>query len=320
MSDVRFDGARVWITGGHGFLGRQVVQRAGAAGADVLAPMHAELELRDPAAVNAFAVARRPDIVIHLAARVGGIGANQVHPGTFWRDNTMMGVNVLEAARVAGAKRVVIVGTVCAYPKFTSVPFQEEDLWSGFPEETNAPYGVAKRALATGLAAYRDEFGLGGAYLLPANLYGPHDDFDPKTSHVIPALVRKFVEAAAAGAPSVRAWGSGTVSREFLYVEDCAEAVVAAAATLDDPEPINLGTGVETTIRDLAETIAAIVGFPGTTEWDSSRPDGQPRRSLDTRRAAERLGWRARTPLEVGLRRTVEWYRFRNAAGPGATN
>ena len=309
MSSADLAGQRVWVTGGHGFLGKRVLERLMALGAEVVAPPHAELELRDPAAVNAFAQREGPDVVVHLAARVGGIGANQVHPGTFWRDNTLMGVNVLEAARLGGAKRVVIVGTVCAYPKFTAVPFREDDLWSGFPEETNAPYGVAKRALATGLQAYRDEFGLGGAYLLPANLYGPEDDFDLQTSHVIPALIRKFVEAQEAGAAEVPAWGTGSASREFLYVEDCAEAIVLAAATCDDPEPINLGTGAETTIGDLAETIGRLVGFEGRIAWDPTKPDGQPRRSLDTRRGAQRLGWRASTSLEEGLCRTVAWYR-----------
>ena len=306
----------VWVTGGHGFLGRVVVRRLAAAGAEVCAPTHAELDLLDAAATLDHARRLRPGVVVHLAAHVGGIGANARHPGTFWRDNLWMGVNVLEAARVGGAARTVVVGTVCAYPKFTAVPFREDDLWSGFPEETNAPYGVAKRALATGLSAYREEFGLGGAYLLPANLYGPGDDFDLATSHVIPALIRKVVEAQAAGAREVHAWGSGRASREFLYVEDCAEAVVAAAARVDDPEPINVGTGREVTIAEVAAAIAATAGFEGTFVWDPSKPDGQPRRALETSRARERLGWTARTPLEEGLAATLAWYRA-HAAGVG---
>jgi GDP-L-fucose synthase len=302
-------GRRVWVTGGHGFLGRVVVRRLEQAGADVRAPRHADLELLDAPAVLAFARATRPELVVHLAAHVGGIGANARHPGTFWRDNLWMGVNVLEAARQGGAVRTVVVGTVCAYPKFTPVPFREDDLWSGHPEETNAPYGIAKRALATGLQAYRDEFGMAGAYLLPANLYGPGDDFDLQTSHVIPALIRKVVEAQALGHDHITAWGSGRASREFLYVDDCAAAVVAAATHLDDPEPVNVGTGKEITIRALATRIADLAGFQGSIVWDEAKPDGQPRRALDTTRAVERLGWRAATPLDQGLATTIAWYR-----------
>ena len=302
-------GARVWVTGANGFLGRVVMRRLAEAGAEALGPTHDELELRDPRATTAYAKDHAPQVVIHLAARVGGIGANQRHPGTFWRDNTLMGVNVLEAAREAAAARAVIVGTVCAYPKFTPVPFEEASLWAGFPEETNAPYGVAKRALATGLDAYKREFGLAGSYLLPANLYGPHDDFHLENSHVIPAIIRKCVDAQAAGEAAIDLWGTGAASREFLYVEDCAEAIVLAAAIGDDPAPLNLGTGREITIRDLAELIVQVTGFEGTIRWDSSRPDGQPRRSLDTRAAAARLGWHARTPLEKGLAETVAWFR-----------
>ena len=300
----------VLVTGGRGFLGRVVCRRLTEAGAArVLAPTHAEVELRDPGAVETAFRSAKPDVVVHLAARVGGIGANQRRPGTFFRDNLLMGVNVLDAARAAGVKRLVVVGTVCAYPKFTPVPFQETSLWDGFPEETNAPYGVAKRALQVGMAAYRQEFGLGGAYLLPANLYGPHDDFDYETSHVIPAMLRKCEEARAAGRPEVTLWGTGTPSREFLYVEDCAEAIVLAAAKVDDPEPINLGTGREVTMRELARLVAEAVGFQGTFRWDASRPDGQPRRALEVSRARARLGWSPRTRLEDGLKATIEWYR-----------
>ena len=303
-------GATVLVTGGAGFLGRVVCRRLAEAGAaKVLAPSHAELDLRSAGAVEAAFCAARPDVVVHLAARVGGIGANQRRPGTFFRDNLLMGVNVLEAARAAVVKRLVVVGTVCAYPKFTPVPFRETSLWDGFPEETNAPYGVAKRALQTGMEAYRQEFGLAGAYLLPANLYGPHDDFDLETSHVIPAMLRKCEDARVAGASEVTLWGTGTPTREFLFVEDCAEALVLAAAKIDDPTPINLGTGREVSMKDLAGLVAKAVGYTGTFRWDPARPDGQPRRALDVSRAKERLDWTARTSLEDGLAQTIAWFR-----------
>jgi len=311
-------GRRVFVTGGHGFLGRHVLDRLASAGcAEVRTPRHTELELLDGPAVAAALREARPHVVVHLAARVGGIGANQRQPGTFWHHNLLMGVNVLEGARLAGVRRLVVVGTVCSYPKFTPVPFREADLWNGFPEETNAPYGVAKRALATGMDAYQRQFGLGGAFLLPANLYGPGDNFDLENSHVIPAMVRKCAEAAAMAAPTVTLWGTGTPSREFLYVGDAAEAVVRAAASIDDPAPMNVGTGREITMRALAALVADATGFRGQVIWDPSRPDGQPRRSLDTSEAARRLGWQARTTLEDGLRETVRWYR--ESAGAGRT-
>jgi GDP-L-fucose synthase len=303
-------GATVFVTGGAGFLGRVVCRRLAEAGAaKVLAPPHAELDLRSAGAVETAFCAARPDVVVHLAARVGGIGANQRRPGTFFRDNLLMGVNVLEAARAAVVKRLVVVGTVCAYPKFTPVPFRETSLWDGFPEETNAPYGVAKRALQTGMEAYRQEFGLSGAYLLPANLYGPHDDFDLETSHVIPAMLRKCEDARVAGAAEVTLWGTGTPTREFLFVEDCAEALVLAAGRIDDPTPINLGTGREVSMKQLADLVAKAVGYTGTFRWDPARPDGQPRRALDVTRAKERLDWTARTSLEDGLAQTIAWFR-----------
>lgn len=302
-------GVPVFVTGGRGFLGRAVCARLAAAGARVAAPTRAEVDLLDGEACRSALRATRPQVVVHLAASVGGIGANQRHPAVFWHENTLLGVNVLEASHRAGVARVVIVGTVCAYPKHTPVPFRESALWDGYPEETNAPYGVAKRALWTGLKAYRDEFGLGGAYLLPANLYGPHDDFDLETSHVIPAMLRKCEEARLAGRDEVRLWGTGRPTREFLYVEDCAAAIALAAAGLDDPEPMNLGTGREISMADLARLIAAATGFSGRLTWDPSRPDGQPRRALDVTRARERLGWTAATPLERGLADTLRWYR-----------
>jgi GDP-L-fucose synthase len=308
-------GARVLVTGAHGFLGRFVCERLAAADVEmILAPTEEELDLRDPAAVEGAFGELEPDVVIHLAARVGGIGANQKHPGTYWRDNTLMGVNVIEGARQAGARRCVVVGTVCAYPKFTPVPFREDDLWAGYPEETNAPYGVAKRSLAVGLDAYQREFGLAGAFLMPANLYGPGDNFDLESSHVIPAMIRKCEEARVAGRDAVELWGTGEPSREFLYVEDCAEAIVLAAGRLDDPVPVNLGTGREIRMRDLAALIATATDFEGEFVWNADRPDGQPRRALDTSRAAEVLGWRAATALEDGLAKTVAWFREHSRA------
>lgn len=304
------EGQRVFVTGGHGFLGRFLCEALEGAGVpEVIAPPKEALDLRVPEAVGRIFQETRPSVVIHLAARVGGIGANEQRPGTFWRDNLLMGVNVIEACRVAEVKRVVVVGTVCAYPKYTPVPFREADLWAGFPEETNAPYGVAKRTLATGMAAYRREFGLAGAFLLPANLYGPGDKFDLETSHVIPAMIRKCEEARIEGAASVELWGTGNPSREFLYVGDCAEALVLAAQRVDDPEPMNLGTGRETTMRELAGLVAESCGYEGAFTWNATRPDGQPRRTLDTSRAKEVLGWEASTRLEEGLATTVAWYR-----------
>ena len=247
----------------------------------------------------------RPELVFHLAAEVGGIGANRANPGRYWYANLMMGAHVLEQSRLHEVEKLVIAGTVCSYPKFTPVPFQENELWNGFPEETNAPYGVAKKAVLVGAQAYREQYGLRTAYLLPANLYGPGDNFDLETSHVIPALIRKMVESRR----EVVLWGDGSPSREFLYVDDCVEGLVLAAERYEGADAVNLGTGVETTIRDLAETIADITGFEGEIVWDTSMPNGQPRRSLDASRAEELFGFRARTALRDGLVRTVEWYR-----------
>jgi GDP-L-fucose synthase len=303
-------GKRVLLTGGAGFLGRPVRDRLEAAGAaEVVVPKRSEYDLTQQAAVGELMDRERPDIVVHLAAEVGGIGANRDNPGRFFYANMAMGLHLIEAARVTGVQKFVQVGTVCSYPKVTDVPFSELNLWNGYPEETNAPYGVAKKALLVMLDAYRQQYGLRSAYLLPANLYGPGDNFDTGSSHVIPALVRKCDEARLAGADHMVCWGTGAASREFLYVDDCADAVVLAAAILEQPEPVNIGVGAETTIRELVELIADATGFSGEIRWDASQPDGQPRRSLDTTRAERLLGFRARTALRDGLDATIAWFR-----------
>ena len=300
---------RVMVTGGSGFFGSFVTARLRAEGAgEVFVPRS-----RDYDFVNAGAVRRayrdaHPDIVIHLAATVGGIGANQRHPGEFFYKNLMMGVQTMEEARQHGVEKFVAIGTVCSYPKHTPVPFREDDLWVGYPEETNAPYGLAKKMLLVQSQAYRAQYGFNAINLLPTNLYGPRDNFDLETSHVIPALIRKCVEAKQAGAASVTCWGTGKPSRDFLYVEDAAEAVVLAAERHTDSAPVNLGSGSEVSMRDLAEMVRKVTGYQGELVWDASRPDGQPRRCLDTSRAERAFGFRARTPLAVGLERTVEWY------------
>jgi len=305
---------RVVVTGGAGFLGAVVctlLRARGAAAVEV--PRRAEYDLTRAADVDRMMDGMRPDVVLHLAAEVGGIGANRDNPGRFFYANMAMALHLIEAARVAGIRKFVQVGTICAYPKHTPVPFREEELWNGYPEETNAPYGVAKKAALVMLEGYRQQYGLRSAYLLPVNLYGPRDNFDLHTSHVIPALIRKCLEARERGDDHIECWGTGSASREFLYVDDAAEGIVRAAEVMDDPEPINLGTGMEITIRDLVELIARLTGFEGEIRWDASRPDGQPRRCLDTTRATERLGWTAEVGFEEGLRRTIEWYRAHGA-------
>jgi GDP-L-fucose synthase len=295
----------VLVTGGGGFLGSHLVARLEADGHDVFAARRRDydLTLREDAE-RMFADAR-PELVFHLAAEVGGIGANRANPGRYWYANLMMGAHVLELARVNDVGKLVVAGTVCAYPKFTPVPFREDDLWDGYPEETNAPYGVAKKSVLVGGQAYREQYGLNTVFLLPANLYGPRDTFHPTNAHVIPDLIRKMSEARA----EVVLWGDGSPTREFLYVEDAAEGLALAAARYDGPEPVNLGTGVETSIREVAELVAEQVGFEGEIVWDTSMPNGQPRRSLDASRARELFGFVARTPLRDGIARTVAWYR-----------
>ncbi len=303
-------GKRVCVTGGSGFLGRVVCDRIREQGVrDIFVPSSAEFDLTCGEATAHMLDHARPDVVIHLAAEVGGIGANQRRPGRFFYANMAMGLHLIEECRKRHVEKFVQVATVCAYPKHCPVPFREDDLWNGYPEETNAPYGLAKRTLGVMLEAYRAEYDFNGVYVIPVNLYGPNDNFDPKSSHVIPALIRKFAKAVEDGNDVVTCWGSGKASREFLYVDDAAEGIVAAAAKLNDSLPINLGTGCEITIADLAQKIASLCGFTGRIEWDASRPDGQPRRQLDTSRAAELLDWRAHTKLDDGLKRTVDWWR-----------
>ncbi len=296
---------RVLVTGGGGFVGSHLVERLEAAGHEVVAARRRDHDLTSLEDTAQLYEAVRPELVFHLAAEVGGIGANRANPGRYWYANLLMGAHVLEQSRLHGVGKLVIAGTVCAYPKHTPVPFREDDLWNGYPEETNAPYGVAKKAVLVGAQAYREQYGLNSIYLLPANLYGPRDNFDLESSHVIPALIRKMLEAK----DEVVLWGDGSPSREFLYVDDCVEGLLLAAERYDGAEPVNLGTGVETTIRELAETVADVTGFEGEIVWDTSMPNGQPRRSLDASRAAELFGFRAATALREGIERTVAWFR-----------
>lgn len=301
---------KILVTGGGGFLGRVVVQKLMAHGVpreNIFAPRSEEINLlRREDCVKAVV---GQDIVIHLAAVVGGIGANREHPGRFFYENVMMGVQLMEAARLAGVKKFVAVGTICAYPKLTPAPFKEEDLWNGYPEETNAPYGLAKKMLLVQAQAYRTEYGFNGIYLLPVNLYGPGDNFDPKTSHVIPAIIRKVDDAEKAGASYIEAWGTGMATREFLYVDDAAEAIVLATEKYDKPEPVNLGSGREILVKDLIETICRVMDFHGEIRWNPAEPDGQPRRLLDVSRAEREFGFRAKMKFEEGLRATIDWYR-----------
>ena len=307
MSDF-WSGRRVLVTGGNGFLGRVVVRLLENEGASVVAPTHAEFDLVVPGVADDMLRAHSPTHVIHLAARVGGIGYNLVDPARLYFDNLMMGTHIIEAARAAGTEKTVLLGTVCSYPKFTPVPFREESFWDGYPEETNAPYGIAKKAHLVHAQVNNAQYGQKFAYLIPTNLYEPGDKFHPSVSHVIPALIKKCVEARESGAAHIDVWGTGSASREYLYVEDAASAIVLAAQSHEGVEPINLGSDREITIRETAETIARITGFTGELRWDTTKPDGQPRRRIDPSRAAELLGWSARMDFAEGIRRTVDWY------------
>lgn len=304
-----WDDKRVMVTGGAGFLGRHVVAKLEAAGArQIFVPRSADYDLRSETDIKRALADAKPDIIIHLAAVVGGIGANRDNPGKFFYDNAIMGIQLMEQARLAGVEKFVTIGTVCSYPKFTPVPFREDDLWNGYPEETNAPYGIAKKALLVQGQAYRQQYGFNSIHLIPVNLYGPWDNFDPASSHVIPALIKKCVDAREANAPSIEVWGTGSASREFIYVDDAAEGIVLGAKRYDGAEPVNLGTGYEITIRDLVELIVKLTGYEGEIVWDASKPDGQPRRSLDTSRAHEAFGFTAKTSFDDGLREMVGWY------------
>jgi GDP-L-fucose synthase len=300
---------RVLVTGGGGFLGSHVVERLEAEGHEAFVPRRRDYDLTLAHDTERLFADARPELVLHLAAEVGGIGANRANPGRYWYANLMMGAHVLEQSRLHEVSKVVLLGTICAYPKFAPIPFREDDLWDGYPEETNAPYGVAKKALLVGGQAYREQYGTNAVYLLPVNLYGPRDNFDLQTSHVIPALIRKMVEAQETGEREIVLWGDGSPTREFLYVEDCADGILLAARDYDGPEPVNLGTGEEIAIRDLAELIAELTGFDGEIVWDTAMPNGQPRRQLDVSRAEELFGFRARVAFREGLARTIAWYR-----------
>ena len=300
---------RVVVTGGAGFLGRFVVSRLEShPGVQVVVPRSKDYDLVEAENVKRLLADADPDLVLHLAAVVGGIGHNQNNPGRFFYDNLMMGTQLIEQSRRHGVKKFVAIGTVCAYPKYTPTPFKEDDIWNGYPEETNAPYGLAKKMMLVQSQAYREQYGFNSIFLLPANLYGPGDNFDLETSHVIPALIRKCCEARDQGLAYIDAWGSGQVSREFLYVEDCADAILAAATSYNESIPVNIGSGKEILIKDLVETIARLTRFEGEIRWRTDRPDGQPRRQLDTSRALEKFGFQAKTDLEDGLKRTIDWY------------
>lgn len=304
-------GQRVVVTGGAGFLGSFVVEKLRERDwvDDVFVPRSRDYDLREKDAVIRMYEDARPNIVIHLAGVVGGIGANRANPGRFFYDNLIMGIQIMHYAHLYGVEKFVAIGTICSYPKFTPVPFKEENLWDGYPEETNAPYGLAKKMLLVQAQAYRQQYGFNAIYLLPVNLYGPRDNFDLETSHVIPALIRKCIEAQERGEDHLVVWGDGSPTREFLYVEDCAEAIVVATERYNKPDPVNIGAGFEISIKDLVHLIADLTGFTGEIVWDTSRPGGQPRRCLDTTRAWKEFGWRAQTSLEEGLRKTIAWYK-----------
>jgi len=308
----------VVVTGGSGFLGTHVVERLEREGCrQVFVPRSSEYDLRHEADIKRLLEVAKPEVIIHLAAVVGGIGANRLNPGRFFYDNLMMGTQLMEQSRLYGVDKFVAIGTICAYPKFARIPFREEELWDGYPEETNAPYGLAKKMMLVQSQAYRQQYGFNSVYLLPVNLYGPRDNFDLLSSHVIPALIRKCVEARDAGLDHIQVWGTGTATREFLYVEDAADGIVRAAELYNESEPVNLGSGMEISIRDLVELIAELTGFQGRLVWDSTKPDGQPRRMLDTTRAREKFGFVANTDFREGLRRTIAWFEQQQAVTRG---
>jgi GDP-L-fucose synthase len=322
----RLRSKRILLTGGAGFLGSNIARQLRKKGCErIVVPRKAAFDLTKPEAVERLFQEARPEVVIHAAAVVGGIGANQANPGRFFYENAVMGMHLIEACRRYGVEKTVVIGTICSYPKFTPVPFREEDLWNGYPEETNAPYGIAKKALLVQCQSYRAQYGMNAIVLLPVNLYGPGDNFDSASSHVIPALIRKCIEANELNLPEIVLWGDGTPTREFLYVEDAAEGIIKATELYDRAEPVNIGSGVEISIDDLAGKIAAATGFNGAIRWDTTKPNGQPRRCLDTSRAQREFAFQAHTSLDAGLRATVEWYRknrdagdHRETIGPGA--
>ena len=309
---------RICVTGGAGFLGTHIIRRLKEHGArEIFVPQYPEYDLVREADIIRMIDTAKPDIIIHLAAKVGGIGANREKPGEFFYDNLMMGVQLIHQSWLKGVEKFVAIGTICAYPKFTPIPFKEEDLWNGYPEETNAPYGLAKKMLLVQSQSYREQYGYNSIFLLPVNLYGPGDNFNPASSHVIPALIRKYLEAKEQGANEIVAWGDGSPTREFIYVEDAAEGITLATQKYNSSEPVNIGSSFEISIKDLTETIARLTGFNGSIRWDTTKPNGQPRRKLDTTRAREAFGFEAKTDFEEGLKRTIAWYANERANGRG---
>ena len=309
---------RICVTGGAGFLGTHLIRRLKEHGAkEIFVPQYPEYDLVREADIIRMIDTAKPDIIIHLAAKVGGIGANREKPGEFFYDNLMMGVQLIHQSWLKSVEKFVAIGTICAYPKYTPIPFKEEDLWNGYPEETNAPYGLAKKMLLVQSQAYREQYGYNSIFLLPVNLYGPGDNFNPASSHVIPALIRKYLEAKEQGASEIVAWGDGSPTREFIYVEDAAEGIALATQKYNSSEPVNIGSSFEISIKELTETIARLTGFNGTIRWDTTKPNGQPRRKLDTSRAREAFGFEARTDFEEGLKRTIAWYANERANGRG---